>query len=275
MFIYSLTHPSSDKIYIGKTNKPQRRLREHIRRKGKAKLGVWMGSLRDSGLKPVMAILEEVSEASWAGAERRLIAHYRQFYGDDRVLNETEGGENPPDNHTPTWREHMSEIMTGRKHSEESKRIMSIAKKGKKTGPFTEAHKEAIRQSKLGKKTGPSPLRGTKLSEETRRKISLSLTGKKPSDSTKQKLSVAHSGSKNAFYNKKHSAETRAKMSAFRKTYTHSRETYLKIGIANRKIKNQDDIGEIKKLSSQGLSFRKIAKRFNVTNQTIARIVRS
>lgn len=54
---------------------------------------------------------------------------------------------------------------------------------------------------------------GKKLSKETKRKISNTLTGTKASEETKQKLSEMRKGIKNSFYGKKHSNEARKKMS--------------------------------------------------------------
>ena len=54
---------------------------------------------------------------------------------------------------------------------------------------------------------------GYKLSEETKRKIALSKIGKIQSASQRKKNSDANAGSNNHFYGKKHSDETRAKMS--------------------------------------------------------------
>jgi len=66
----------------------------------------------------------------------------------------------------------------------------------------------------------------SKITEETRRKISLSNMGKKTSDETKHKQSLAHKG-------KKLKEETRLKMSAFQKQKKLREETKQKIRLAN------------------------------------------
>lgn len=57
----------------------------------------------------------------------------------------------------------------GKKYNTKLK--MPLAKKGKKTGPLSEEHKEKIRQAKLGKKRGP-------ISKEQKAKVSEKLKGR-------------------------------------------------------------------------------------------------
>ena len=59
--------------------------------------------------------------------------------------------------------------MYGKKHSEETRKKMSEALKGKKHKPFTEEHRKKMSESLKGR---TSPMKGVTLSEETRRKIS-------------------------------------------------------------------------------------------------------
>ena len=60
---------------------------------------------------------------------------------------------------TEKYRRHMSEVMTGIKHSEESKRKMSKAMKGRpshrKGKHLTEEHKRNLSKAKKGKYMGP------------------------------------------------------------------------------------------------------------------------
>jgi group I intron endonuclease len=83
--------------------------------------------------------------------------------------------------------------MYGKKHTEETKKKMSDAAKGKEK-PW---------------------LSGRKISEETKEKISQSNKGKKLSEETKQKISKNHhnvSGKNNPMFGKKHSQETIEKL---------------------------------------------------------------
>lgn len=101
-----------------------------------------------------------------------------------------------------------AESNLGLIHSEESKRKQSESRKGKYSG-------------------SNSPKYGKHLSEETRNKISKTLTGKHLSEETKRKISESnkgkHTGERNGmfgktgeqhpFYGKHHSEETKQKMS--------------------------------------------------------------
>jgi hypothetical protein len=85
--------------------------------------------------------------------------------------------------------------------------------------------------------TVPSPFKGQKHTEETKKQISnshkgktfstetlekmrLAKLGKKLSDETKRKMSENRKGEKNGFYGKKHSQETIDKIKVKCKTYT-------------------------------------------------------
>ena len=61
------------------------------------------------------------------------------------------------------------------------------------------------------------PKFGDKLSEETKKKISDTLTGRIEPEETRKKKSLSKLGDKNSFYGKKHSEETKDKISESRK----------------------------------------------------------
>jgi len=73
----------------------------------------------------------------------------------------------------------ISKSLTGHKHSLETRRKMSIAKKN-----MSYETREKISKS----------LKGRTLKPETRKKISVSLTGHKHSAGTLRKLSLSHRG---------------------------------------------------------------------------------
>ena len=76
--------------------------------------------------------------------------------------------------------------LTGKKHSEESKRKMSESKKGKKRAPFTEEHKARISAARKGQ---PSNRTGIPHTAETKAKMSASAKGRKRTPETCAKLS--------------------------------------------------------------------------------------
>lgn len=89
----------------------------------------------------------------------------------------------------------------GRKHSEETKKKLSEAHKGKKRGPMSEESKQKLSESLKGKNLGK------KRTKEQRLSISMSLTGRKGvnhSEETKQKLREINLGKIKGPHTEKH-----------------------------------------------------------------------
>ena len=126
-------------------------------------------------------------------------------------------------------------LHKGYKFTEEHKRKISLAQKGKKKKKLSEETKLKISKSLKGYKFSDERKRkiskankGKKRSEEHKRKISKAQKGKKLSTYTKQKISVLHKG-------KKHSDETKLKLKASHKGMTglkHSTSTKIKQSIS-------------------------------------------
>lgn len=93
-FIYALAHPETLEVrYIGKANRPQARLKGHLREARRfTPLYRWMRKLAAQGLAPKLLILEDCGD-NWREAERRLIAEAR--HRGERLLNVAEGGDEP------------------------------------------------------------------------------------------------------------------------------------------------------------------------------------
>lgn len=93
VFIYCLKDPTTGDVrYIGQTNNPKRRLKQHLKGsiKEKTHLGNWLRSLE--GEEPILALLHEVAEnESWAEEERRYISCARAL--GVKLVNLTDGGE--------------------------------------------------------------------------------------------------------------------------------------------------------------------------------------
>lgn len=146
---------------------------------------------------------------------------------------------------------------------------------------------------------------GMRATEETRVKLSLSHKGYKPSDETRAKLSVASREAHSrpdikakiiaGLVGRKRSLESRAKISAARLGWQFSPETREKMSEAAKKRKasaatrakmaasqrgqdganaklNDDDVRQIRKLLSSGMSQEQIARRFGVTQTCISHI---
>jgi hypothetical protein len=116
-------------------------------------------------------------------------------------------GIKPPPGLGMKGKHHTEETKSGRKHSEEIKKKISLANKGKKLFPLSEEHKRKISEANKGKKHSEEAKRkigeasrGRKFSEEHRRKIKENhkgMLGKKLSEEHKKKISEALKGSKN------------------------------------------------------------------------------
>ncbi|MDP3763697.1 MAG: GIY-YIG nuclease family protein [bacterium] len=105
--------------------------------------------------------------------------------------NSTKGGEENPSVNNPEVRRKISEANKGNKyclgfkHTDQTRKNMSAAKKGVKKKPFTEQHRKNLSLSK----------KGICFSEEQKKAISESQKGRKVSQQTKNKMS--ESGSEN------------------------------------------------------------------------------
>lgn len=185
-YIYILIDPRDNRLrYVGKTVNIQNRYDAHCtKQRGNHHRANWLNQLYFLGLKPVMQIIEECNEDTWANREIFWIKYYRDLGCD--LVNETNGGEG----------------VTGHSWTpnEKQRLKMSEAKKGKS---FTEDHKNKIREANKGKT----------LSEDHKRKISEATRGKTRDESFRYKLSEANKGEKNPHYGKPLSAETRQKIS--------------------------------------------------------------
>lgn len=116
--------------------------------------------------------------------------------------------------------------ILGLKHSEESKKKISLAGKGR---IHTEDSKRKMSEAKMGNKCNL----GKKRSQETKEKLSISNTGKKHSVEAKRKMSEAKMGNKN-WLGKKHSEESKKKMSRASSGRIASDETKKKMSLAHK-----------------------------------------
>lgn len=219
-FIYTLANPVTGEIrYVGKSMPGQNRDGGHCKCTGKTYSANWVRSLKASGLRPKLEILEDVSESEWEEAEIFWI-QYLKFLG-FRLTNATIGGRgchgisaearekisaaNRGKKMSISARKKISDFMKtrdlGKKMSAEHKLKISISKKGKPQSSECRAKIKAALQGKLkGRKFGPH-------TKEHNAKISNSCKGKKMSPESRARMSIAQKG-------KIISLECRAKLSA-------------------------------------------------------------
>lgn len=151
--IYVLTDPTTEEArYVGKTIKRlQDRLRIHLwaaRNGRRDHRSNWIRQLLSQGREPAIIEVDRISSHDdWAALERYWIHHLRQIGAS--LTNHTEGGEG--------WH--------GHRHSEESKRKIAAAHRGRTVSPET---RQRLRERHLGKR----------LSEQHKRKLSLAGKGR-------------------------------------------------------------------------------------------------
>ena len=131
-FIYKLLDPVTLKIrYIGKANNPEKRLKKHIQNCSQVNChrNNWLRKLKTNNLIPIMEIIEECNLEVWQEREK----YWIKYYENEPLTNSTSGGDGL-NNPTKEVKEKILKSLIGRKHSEETKKKMSLASMGNKKG---------------------------------------------------------------------------------------------------------------------------------------------
>ena len=185
MSIYALADPVSSEIrYVGKTRRdPRTRLQDHIRESRKPyrrqrRLWSWVRSLAEA---PTLVILERQPPGGLDAAECAWIAHLTAM--GCRLCNMTTGGEGQSLGYQPS-EETLAKLRSYR-HSDEAKRKLSAAAKGRVKSPETRAK---IAAAATGR---PGTFKGRKHTAESLAKMSVAQKGHPVSEETKAKISAA------------------------------------------------------------------------------------
>jgi len=221
--IYKITNLMDNKCYIGQTteNNYEKYIDNHFKYAFNNKDNgdrYFYNSIRKYGKKnfkwEILGFCDSLEELN--EAEIEAIWFFRSFGSDGEIMdsvygyNLTKGGGG----------------SSGLKHTEETKKQMSISNTGKKR---TEETKKKISESKKGT---PSSRKGKKLSEDTKKKIGIANTGKKHTEETKKKMSESRTGENNNFYGKEHTDESKKKMSDALRGREFTEETKKKMSVA-------------------------------------------
>jgi group I intron endonuclease len=180
VYIYGIIDNLKNELrYIGKSINPESRFRKHLQ-DSKKKISYkdkWIFSLLEKSNKPVLLIIDEVDEHNWEFWEKHYISYFK-FLG-CKLTNISEGGENPPSalgrKWTPEQLKRISENNKGKKRSEETKKNISLAKKGKPIPHLNNgkerslSHKNNLSLSLMGR---TSPNKGKKLSDTHKKHLS-------------------------------------------------------------------------------------------------------
>ena len=221
--IYVLLHPITKEIkYVGKTERDiNLRLSEHIKDVSCSKIKTykkyWIRSLLNQGLKPEIKIIDEVDEKEWGDWEQFYIDLFKSL--GFKLTNLADGGRGATSENNPARRP-------------------EVRKK------ISESHKGQVAWNK-GKNF--EELYGKEKAEKKKKDISLRHKGKGMSDELRIKKSLEQSGEGNSMYGRKHSENTRKKMSLSAKNrLPFSEETRKKIGVL-RAGRTYEDIYGIEK----------------------------
>ncbi len=149
VYIYILIDPLTNEVrYCGKTNDVKVRIAGHLKEKRSNKDKInWVKNLKLQKVKPLLSIIDEVSEEEWSFWEKYWISQLK-CWGFD-LLNKTNGGESGVTGfrHTKEARRKISEKQKGRTMSPEWRKNISLAKKGIK---FSKKHKLNLSLSHKG-----------------------------------------------------------------------------------------------------------------------------
>ena len=169
MFIYALVCPITEVIrYVGKSNNPKRRVRNHIRElKLVEKTGQynhrqsWLKSLKDNGLNPVLVVLESVTEENWQEREMYWISFYLNL--GCKLTNSTSGGDGGL-NPSELTRKKMSDRKKGKPLSVEHKKRMSESQKARYQDP-NERLKSSLYSKEINSRPNVKELRKESMKE--------------------------------------------------------------------------------------------------------------
>ena len=135
-YIYGLADPETPVVrYVGKTNDPCARLRNHLsdaRKGGRNHRARWLAKILREGGMPRVIICEVGFGVGAAEAERKWIAHYRRL--GNPLVNSSDGGDGSPGYvHSPEVREKIRKNLLDRPApSADTRAKISRANKGKR-----------------------------------------------------------------------------------------------------------------------------------------------
>lgn len=190
-------------LYIGSAVNVERRIQEHFRdlRYGEHSNPFLQNAFNNHQDDFVVLFFEDCKRENTLKLEQEYLDYWKPFNDCSGGFNIAKNAKSPfkGKTHTKESRMKMSKKVKGRKLSEEHKKNLSRAadrRRDKGIKPHSEEHKRKLSLANKGKKH----------SEESRMKMSIANKGRIVSEETRRKLSLARIG-------KKHSLETRQRIS--------------------------------------------------------------
>lgn len=166
-YIYKIVNPKGN-IYIGKTTRLKERIANYKYCTGISEQKMIYNSIKKYGWENhIFEIIDQTTENNLSKLEIDYIDRYATYHYDNKNgMNLTKGGEGSSGRvDSPEVRKKRADKIRGRKHTDQTKRLLSDLKKGK-----------------------PSHRKGVPCSEQTRQKISQANRGKIKSQDTLQKI---------------------------------------------------------------------------------------
>lgn len=214
-FIYGLKDPTTGLIrYVGKSDNPKKRLHRHLNgaKKGEAcHRSDWLRFLQAKNQKPLIEIIDEVSEAEWQSWE----CAYIQFFKDEgcNLTNSTPGGEagpSLPGELNPNF---------GKSISDERRVYLSEINSGEKHPKYgTKDSEETLERKRIGR-SGKLHTLAAKEKIKAKRAVQV-LTAERNA-----KISASMQGEKHHMFGKQHTEEAREKIKAARVLQTVNSRT--------------------------------------------------
>lgn len=199
--IYKIRNLKNGKVYIGQSIDTNRRFRQHKNSINKNIICSLYRAINKYGIENFeFVVLEYITDKEKLTEKEQFWLDYYQSYNPEFGYNICK----------------EAESMRGFNCTEETKRKIALANKGRKCKPFTEEHRKHLSEAMKGKNRKPK-------SEEFKIKVSNKLKGRVFSKEHKEKLSSNHSKSKN-WLGKKHSEESKDKMSVSAKIIWQNRK---------------------------------------------------
>ena len=95
--IYGIADQNGRIMYIGKSNNPAERMKQHIRdcNRRKTPFYGWLNKALKDGQQPQMIVLASATSQDWQSLEATMIAQYRS---EGHMLNVADGGDQPKSN---------------------------------------------------------------------------------------------------------------------------------------------------------------------------------
>ena len=203
-YVYKITNTVNQKSYIGISiyEPTQGRIKDHLTGRGNR---VIANAVKKYGKDAfTYEILEEnVFDVFLPDLEVAYIANFNTVAPDGYNLNS--GGDHPK--HSEETRRKMSEARKGKTPSVETRRKLSEAHKGR---IFSEEHRQKLSETAKSRK-------GIIPSAETRQKMSKAQKGRKHSQETRRKMSKAQKGDKHPNFGRTFSDEHRHNLSKAQK----------------------------------------------------------